>query len=193
MPISVPLLNRKGNLMGWGLQAKLALYHPNTIVRVIRGRKSAKSSAFFDESAAALQFPDYFGENWDAFEECMQDMAEDVAGHVVIVVTDASRLLADAEPMALPILLGILSRADRAWQEEAGMRGRQSQRLRVLLAERENGLWLLEERLAKVDIDIGPALSGRAKNDYPKRMSIPSPDVPTPKEQARQASGAAAD
>lgn len=173
------------------LRAQLRLYHPDTMVRVIRGRKSAKSSAFFDESAAALQFPDYFGENWDAFEECLQDLAEDVASHIVIVVTDAARLLADADPTALAILLGILSRAD------PGTRGQKSPRLRVLLAERENALRFLEQRLAKVGINAQTSsdkiASQRAKMSYSNRMESASADVPTRKEQAPRASGAAAD
>lgn len=67
--------------------------------RVVRGRAMATVSAVFDEFAAALQFPYYFGANRDAFDECLRDAADwlgDSRGQVV-VVRDAGELLA-AEP-----------------------------------------------------------------------------------------------
>jgi len=44
------------------------------VCRVVRGHKATTEPAFFDECAAAWQFPYYFGENWDAFEECLTDL-----------------------------------------------------------------------------------------------------------------------
>jgi hypothetical protein len=44
------------------------------ISRFGRGRKMADRHGLFDEIAAVLQFPSYFGENWDAFDECIGDL-----------------------------------------------------------------------------------------------------------------------
>ena len=44
------------------------------VARRIRGHKAKTTAALFDEFAAALQFPCYFGENWDAFDECLNDL-----------------------------------------------------------------------------------------------------------------------
>ncbi len=44
-------------------------------VRCVRGLKAATRAAFFDEAAAALHFPPTFGENWDAFYDCLTDLA----------------------------------------------------------------------------------------------------------------------
>jgi len=44
------------------------------VCRAVRGHKATIEAAFFDEAAAAWQFPYYFGENWDAFEECLADL-----------------------------------------------------------------------------------------------------------------------
>lgn len=46
----------------------------NGVVRVIRGHKCTSYEALHNEIAAALQFPDYYGENWDALDECLGDL-----------------------------------------------------------------------------------------------------------------------
>jgi hypothetical protein len=63
-------------------------------VRFVRGRKATTAAAFFDEAAAALQFPDYFGENWDALHDCLDDLAWLHADAIVLGLLDAGRLLA---------------------------------------------------------------------------------------------------
>lgn len=70
------------------------------VLREVRGTKMATVSAVFDEFAAAFQFPYYFGENKDAFDECMRDLDEFVgpAHGYVVVVRDADVLLRD-EPI----------------------------------------------------------------------------------------------
>src|SRR5216683_2738532 len=68
-----------------------------TVCRVIRGHKATTKPAFFDECAAAWQFPYYFGENWDAFEECLTDLQWLPAEAYVFCVTQAVHLL-EKEP-----------------------------------------------------------------------------------------------
>jgi hypothetical protein len=69
------------------------------LVRELRGSKMSTVSALFDEFAAALQFPYYFGENKDAFDECMRDLDEfvGIAAGYVLVIRDAEQVLS-AEP-----------------------------------------------------------------------------------------------
>ena len=70
----------------------------------MRGRKSLTTPHFFDESSAALQFPYYFGENWDAFHDCLTDLEWLRGDTVVVCLTKAVRLLdgapADASKFA---------------------------------------------------------------------------------------------
>ena len=74
-------------------------------------------SALFDETAAALQFPDYFGENWDAFDECLSDMDWlPVSVGIVLVIDDPLVVLADAHGGELHVLVGTFS---RAWETYA--------------------------------------------------------------------------
>ncbi|WP_280432275.1 barstar family protein [Nocardia brasiliensis] len=66
-------------------------------VRELRGPKMRSVARVFDEIAAALQFPYYFGENKDAFDECLRDLDDfvgDATGYVV-VIRDSAQLLAD--------------------------------------------------------------------------------------------------
>ena len=86
-------------------------------VRFVRGRKATADAAFFDESSAALQFPDYFGENWDAFHDCLGDLAWLHAATVVVGLLDADRLLAAGPPESAKHLATVL-------QEVAARRNR---------------------------------------------------------------------
>ncbi|MFE6862635.1 barstar family protein [Nocardia sp. NPDC057668] len=65
--------------------------------RELRAGKMRTVAGVFDEFAAALQFPYYFGENKDAFDECLRDLAESLgeAEGYVLLVRDAADLLAD--------------------------------------------------------------------------------------------------
>jgi hypothetical protein len=86
------------------------------VVRVVRGRKMRTLQGLFDEFAAALQFPWYFGENADAFDECLADLGwlSPQEGYV-IVINDPGEVLADAGPDALSWLVDSLTRAHQEW------------------------------------------------------------------------------
>ncbi|MTE11698.1 barstar family protein [Nocardia aurantiaca] len=78
------------------------------LAREVRGRKMRTVAEVFDEFAAAFQFPYYFGENKDAFDECLRDLDEFVGaamGYVVVVRNAA--LMLDRQP------------DERAWFAEA--------------------------------------------------------------------------
>jgi hypothetical protein len=66
----------------------------------------------FDEFAAALQFPGYFGENAGAFDECLADLGwlPPREGYV-IVINDPDEVLAGESASALSWLVGSLARA----------------------------------------------------------------------------------
>jgi hypothetical protein len=72
----------------------------------------------FDETAAALQFPSYFGENWPAFDECLADMdwLATNAG-IVLVVLEPDQVLANAPPAELGVLVKTVAHAAETYAE----------------------------------------------------------------------------
>jgi hypothetical protein len=81
-------------------------------VRVVRGRKMRTVQGLFDEFAAALQFPWYFGDNWAAFDECVADLEwlPPRSGYVV-VISDAREVLVTATATELGVLVTTLTDA----------------------------------------------------------------------------------
>lgn len=97
---------------GWSLARQDA---PRVVVRFPRGGKMTTASSLFDEFAAALQFPYYFGENWNAFDECIADL-EWLGGDVYVpLITDASELLSEDDGEQLDALTSILQEAGEEW------------------------------------------------------------------------------
>ena len=72
----------------------------------------------FDEFAAALQFPLYFGENEDAFNECIAELEALMPGRgYVVVVTEPQLVLVDEDPPALSWLVRSLAAATADWAQ----------------------------------------------------------------------------
>ncbi len=85
--------------------------------RVVRGRKMRTLGGLFDEFAAALQFPLYFGENEDAFNECIAELETLPAGEgYVVMITEPDQVLADAEA-ALGWFVRSLESAAGGWRQ----------------------------------------------------------------------------
>ena len=49
-------------------------------------------SELFAKLSLSLQFPDYFGKNWDAFDECLSDMEWMPASSYVLIISGARQL-----------------------------------------------------------------------------------------------------
>jgi RNAse (barnase) inhibitor barstar len=85
-------------------------------VRVIRGIKCETLEALFNEVGAALQFPDYFGENWDALDECIIDL-EWMPAEWYLIHVDQVECVLPEDPADFRIFLRILLDAGRAWHD----------------------------------------------------------------------------
>jgi len=112
----------------------------------------------FDEFAAALQFPWYFGANGNAFDECITDLSWLPPGiGYVFVLTDPAETLADTDDGGLAWLVRSLSRAVAGWGRpvEAGSQwDRPSVPLHVVLQADES----TEERVRAIWAAAGAPL-----------------------------------
>lgn len=83
------------------------------------GRRMRSPGELFTEIARALSFPGYFGQNWDALDECLNDLswlpAKNANEPIVLIISDAGELLQN-EPELKKLLL-ILSSASVRWNQ----------------------------------------------------------------------------
>jgi hypothetical protein len=89
--------------------------YPGLVHRIVRGKKSQTVTACFDETAAALQFPYYFGENWPAFDECLSDLEWMRGSAYLVMISDATEFLASAEPEDFRIWVQTILNANVGW------------------------------------------------------------------------------
>ena len=69
-----------------------------------------------DEFAAALQFFEGFGENWDALEELLDYMDEWLpADAYILLIERAENLLVDEDEDCIEVLLRVLQRVGEWW------------------------------------------------------------------------------
>lgn len=101
------------------------------LLKVIKGGKCRTPSGLFAEFAQVLKFPDYFGENWDALEECLADLEWLPAKGYVLLFTDAEKILPDDEE-DFATFLEVMSDAGEAWG--AGIEGKRPRPFHVFLA-----------------------------------------------------------
>ena len=60
------------------------------------GARVTDKASFLQAAAEALAFPAYFGHNWDAFEECLNDMAWSPAKGYVLLYDNLARFADNA-------------------------------------------------------------------------------------------------
>ena len=76
-------------------------------------RGVTEKAALLERIASALQFPEHFGRNWDALEDCLSDLSWSKATGHVLLFAGAQALPADERG----ILVDILASAAAYWAE----------------------------------------------------------------------------
>lgn len=121
---------------------------PGFAVCTLQGKKCRTSASLFTEFARALTFPDYFGHNWDALEECLADLEWLPAKGYVLLMMDAQAVLQGDEE-EYETLLEILSDAGEAWSKGQTTSGQRAPfHILFVVSEQEKSAridWRLEE------------------------------------------------
>ncbi len=82
----------------------------------IPGEKLTGKAAMLKAIAKELAFPDYFGANWDALEECLTDLSW-LDGDAVLLIDRAS-VPEEQAPEDWGVCLDILADAARFWSDQ---------------------------------------------------------------------------
>ena len=81
----------------------------------VRGNKSRDKPTFFDEMAAALQFPYYFGQNWSAVWDCITELSW-LRGASFLIVFDLAQHLLSESDEDFRFLVRTLADARGSWR-----------------------------------------------------------------------------
>ena len=83
----------------------------------IDGRKIMRKEQLMNAAATAMSFPDHFGNNWDALEECLTDL-EWVDADGYMIYYDHIDGLLTTHPDQFETLVEILRDAVGSWKED---------------------------------------------------------------------------
>lgn len=103
----------------WVTTGHSASYQSDLSFIEIKGRRCQTKSSLLKHFAQQLRFPDYFGHNWDAFEECIRDLEWLPARGYVIVIVEADKLLSRSKP-DLRTFVDIMNAAGEDWATSSG-------------------------------------------------------------------------
>lgn len=95
----------------------------NMAIRMLRGQNMETMDGFYDELAAALQFPLYFGRNWNALRECLVDLEWLPSNAYLLVFPDSPSVLKRAGEGDAAAFWRLLSRTSDEWAAGAPLGG----------------------------------------------------------------------
>lgn len=112
----------------------LQIQLPGYIVKVADGSDCKNRSDLFTQLARLLEFPAYFGRNWDALDECITDLEWMPGRGYVLIVKNADRLLSEETQDIYDIFIRIMKKAGEEWSTpQAGEWARSGIPFHVLL------------------------------------------------------------
>lgn len=96
------------------LTAKYMASRDGRLIRVIRGTRSMTADRLFQEFAAALQFPYYFGHNWDALRDAFRDLEWKANRGCFLFLTHVDQVLEQQEG-AFQVLTELFADTAKEW------------------------------------------------------------------------------
>lgn len=95
---------------------KLARTHDMAFFH-LEGQKIEKKEQFLNHAAVAMKFPSHFGNNWDAFYDCITDFEWQESDHYVIYF-DHTDAFADHHESQLETVIELFQDAVKFWKDE---------------------------------------------------------------------------
>lgn len=92
-----------------------------TYISYLRGKHCKTEDDFLIQVAASFQFPDYYGENWSAFDECIQDLEWLNFPKILVVFDDFSKAFCNQpsiQNMLQDRVVEYFGRAAEYWESE---------------------------------------------------------------------------
>ncbi len=89
----------------------------NIVIFYFKGSSIASKADFFNAAKKVMKLPSYFGKNWDAFEECINDLSWISASGYIFVYDNTLRFISKY-PDDADILRSILNEASIKWKQE---------------------------------------------------------------------------
>jgi RNAse (barnase) inhibitor barstar len=86
-------------------------------VFLLDGTRTHDEASFLATVAEAMAFPEYFGRNWAALDECIQDLSW-VPATGYVLRYDGFERFARTDPAARKIALDVFRTAVKSWQDE---------------------------------------------------------------------------
>jgi len=83
----------------------------------IDGEQTRTKETFLKKAGEVFGFPDYYGRNWDAFEECIKDF-EWYPAECYLILYDHFEVFAAYSPEDFRVALTIFKSAIKYWEEK---------------------------------------------------------------------------
>jgi Barstar (barnase inhibitor) len=128
---------------------------PRRFIGALSGERMRDRQRLFDQFATLFQFPHYFGDNWNAFVDCIEDLDWLRASGFVLVVFNALEVLEEGDPDELELWLEILSDAGASFASATTFRP--ALPFRVILHSTPEQAPLLVARLGTRDVPLTEA------------------------------------
>lgn len=84
---------------------------------ILEGKNMKTRSDLFSEIAKILHFPNYFGNNWNALDDCLQDLDWIHSNSIIIIIRDFDKILLEDNTKEKNIFLDCVKAANDFWED----------------------------------------------------------------------------
>ena len=132
------------------LRMQLTKQRPEAVIRLLRGLTSLDSQNFFNHMATAFHFPHYFGANWPALKDSLGEQRRHHATPHLLIISHASRLLANEPRQVFENLLDVLATIQQEWQNPHPDESVPPLSFKYLFQEHASGFPDLQQRFGRI-------------------------------------------